>query len=248
MIDCVLPELSRRPRKHENIMAAARRNLGSRSGHHVLNCDSFDLDLGVVLLAPFYGVFFIEPLVVFGQEMRPVRNPQCCLLGAGALRKEKEWPHRRGGRACEFEEFPARVRFLAADHKASPLAGHNARRGVQWRTGGFPLFTFTPLLVAEFPGELQTGEVSIECRIERSSIRLVDLIEECVRGDCTVPRVESGRAKQLHCASVSPASIFLSFCRAGRSWRVLARESGNRIRSLRRPLQEVQLIASLNNG
>src|SRR5215471_19777970 len=138
MIYRVLPELGWGPREHEDIMAPARRNLGSRSGHDVLNCDSFDLDLGVVLLAPFYGVFFIEPLVVFGQEMRPVRNPQCCLLGAGAFRKEKEWPHRRGGRACEFEEFPARVRFLAADHKASPLAGHNARRGVQWRYRRLP--------------------------------------------------------------------------------------------------------------
>src|SRR5215472_6100506 len=178
---------------------------------------------------------------------------QCAIFSVPCWARERSGSRKNGPTAAAVE--PASLRnsrrecgFLLPIIKPHPSPGTTPGEGCNGATEGFPLFTVTPLFVAEFPIELQTGEVSIERRIQRRSIRLVDLIEKCVRSDCAVTRVEYGRANQPHCASVSPSSIFLSFRRAGRTWRVLAREARNWIYVLRGTLQEVQLLASLNNG
>src|SRR5215471_10595360 len=178
---------------------------------------------------------------------------QCAILSVFCWARECSGKRKNGPTAAAVE--PASLRnsrrecdFLLLIIKLHPSPGITPGEGCNGATGGFPLFTFTPLLVAEFPGELQTGEVSVERRIEWKTIRLVDLIEKCVRSDRAVPGVEYGRANQPHCASVRPSSVFLSFRRAGGARRALTREARNWIRVLWRTLQEVQLGPGLDNG
>src|SRR5215467_10768587 len=168
---------------------------------------------------------------------------QCAIFSVLCWARERSGKRKNGPTAAAVE--PASLRnsrrecdFLLPIIKPHPSPGTTPGEGCNGATGGFPLFTFTPLLVAEFPVELQTGEVSIERRIERSSIRLMYLIEERIWSDCAVPRVKYRWADQPYCSTVSPPGVLLSFRRAGRVWWVLAREARNWINVLRRTLQE----------
>src|SRR5262249_22814913 len=116
---------------------------------------------------------------------------QCATLSVFCSARERSGRRKNGPTAAAVE--PARLRnsrrecdFLLPIIKPHPSPDTTPGEGCNGATGGFPLVTLTPLLVAEFPGELQTGEVSIERRIEWKPIRFVHLIEKCVRSDRAV--------------------------------------------------------------
>jgi len=70
----------------------------------LLHGDVVNVDLGIVLLAPFPGQLTLEPLVILGQEMGPFCDLQLFLAGECAIGKKEEWAESSGG-GRQFEEI-----------------------------------------------------------------------------------------------------------------------------------------------
>ena len=107
VINHVLLVLGGRPGKHEQIVSLCVSNFS--------RCPRVDLFHGnvvhgydrVVLLAPFFGIDIGEPLVVFRDEMSPLRNLQALL--PSTIAESKERPE-SGSRSCQPEEIsPGRL-------------------------------------------------------------------------------------------------------------------------------------------
>jgi hypothetical protein len=64
MINHVLFVLGRRPGKHEKIVTLAVGNLSRRSAVDLFNGNVVDNYSGVVLLAPLFGEYALEPRVI----------------------------------------------------------------------------------------------------------------------------------------------------------------------------------------
>src|SRR5437868_7835518 len=88
-VDDLLLIRRRRREEHHQVMAFARLRFGSAAGRQVDQVDIVDRDIGVVLLAPVLGVGAVEPGVPGGDEVAPLQDLQCFLLGGSALRKKK---------------------------------------------------------------------------------------------------------------------------------------------------------------
>jgi len=89
------------PKEHEEIVALLRRDLCRGGGVDGRDADVVDDHLGIVLLAPLLDVLAVEPLVVVGDEVVPLEDPQR-LLGRESLLR-----HGQRGRAnaCNLDEL-----------------------------------------------------------------------------------------------------------------------------------------------
>src|ERR1700693_5451058 len=81
-----------RREKHEEVMAFSSRSFGSSFGSQVHEVDVVDNYVGIVLLPPLFAEHAIEPSIVSGNEMAPLKNFQSLLLGSRPLGKEKKRP------------------------------------------------------------------------------------------------------------------------------------------------------------
>src|SRR5207253_2696226 len=81
---------SRRREKHEKVMALSSRSLGSGLSSKVDKVDVVDNDVGIVLLPPLFAKGVIEPSVVSGNKMAPLKNFQRFLLRCCAFREQKK--------------------------------------------------------------------------------------------------------------------------------------------------------------
>src|SRR5713101_6751994 len=93
---------------------------------------------------------------------------------------------------------------------------------------------------------LQAIEVVGEGRIQRGAVWLEDLINERIHGNGPIPRIEDGRTDEPHRSSVGAIDILVALIRAWRARRLRTQKAGNGIGSNLGALQEVKLVACLN--
>src|SRR5713101_6013123 len=99
----------------------------------------------------------------------------------------------------------------------------------------------------EVSRSLQAIEVIGEGRIQRGAGWLEDLINERIHGNGPVPRIKDGGTDEPNRSSVGAIDILVVFSRAWRAGRTRARETGNGIGPNLGTLQEVKLVASLDD-
>src|SRR5215475_1778055 len=63
----------------------------------------------------------------------------------------------------------------------------------------------------KIPLHLEAIEVGVECRIERGAVHLLNLIQEGVRGDRSIARIQDGGADDPDCSSVGAVHGLVSF-------------------------------------
>src|SRR5712664_903381 len=99
----------------------------------------------------------------------------------------------------------------------------------------------------EVSRSLQAIEVIGEGRIQRGAGWLEDLINERIHGNGPVSRIEDGRTDEPNRSSVGAIGTLVAFIRACRAGRLRTQEAGNGIGSNLLALQEVKLVASLDD-
>src|SRR5262249_58352163 len=73
----------RRPIEQKQVVPSLRRNFGGSARWNSSGMNIVDDDFGFVLLSPFLDVLVVEPGVVGGNEMNPLKDLERLLCGSG---------------------------------------------------------------------------------------------------------------------------------------------------------------------
>src|ERR1700683_2547245 len=116
MIDRMLVVFGWRPGKNKYVMPFAGIDFSEGAVANFLHGDHIHCDLGLVPLAPLRSHYVNEPIIEFGEEVRPFGDLQGILAGESVRPKYKKRPHSRrsGGQLDE----------IAASNPLSLWLGH----------------------------------------------------------------------------------------------------------------------------
>src|SRR6516225_10454576 len=106
-------------------MTFASRDFRCASRVHVTSGNMIHRNLRIVFLAPFLCEYVVEPLVISGNEVAPLQDPQRLLLGLGTLWKQKKGTghrHRQRSAGGDLREVPAsKFSKCFSSHNDSPF-------------------------------------------------------------------------------------------------------------------------------